>query len=163
MSSVSIFVSEWLLLNAKWTIFSTISWREQLKFWWDNDDDVRFVLDQHSEFDCYSVSLLKQQPVVRYVHPLGHIIRISIQPSNVLTAEATNTNSIFFGLTRSGLELTIYRHRWEHANHSTTDAVRIHIEVYSIVIYFTGYQGQSWLWSYGSWIWKFLCNQSYHQ
>jgi hypothetical protein len=74
----------------------------------------------------------------------GHIILIPSQPSNVLIGKATNTNSIVFGLTRSGLEPTIYRHRGEHDNHSTTDAVRIHIEVYSIVIYFTGYQGQSW-------------------
>jgi hypothetical protein len=36
--------------------------------------------------------------------------------------EATNTNFIVFGLTRSGLELTIYRTRGEHANHYATDA-----------------------------------------
>jgi hypothetical protein len=30
---------------------------------------------------------------------------------------------IVFGLTRSGLELTIYRTRGEHANHYVTDAV----------------------------------------
>jgi hypothetical protein len=36
--------------------------------------------------------------------------------------EKTNTNFIVFGLTRSGLEPTIYRTRGEHANHYTTDA-----------------------------------------
>jgi hypothetical protein len=40
-------VCEWLLFNAKWTIFLAISWREQVTFQ-NNDDDVRFVLDQHA-------------------------------------------------------------------------------------------------------------------
>ena len=42
---------------------------------------------------------------------------------NVLVREATNTNFIVFGLTRSGLEPTSYRTRGEHTNHYTTDAV----------------------------------------
>ena len=42
--------------------FSAISWREQVTFWWDDDDDnddddddddVSFVLDQHTELDCF--------------------------------------------------------------------------------------------------------------
>jgi hypothetical protein len=37
--------------------------------------------------------------------------------------EATNTSFIVFGLTRPGLEPTIYRTRGEHANHYATDAV----------------------------------------
>jgi hypothetical protein len=40
---LSKWVSEWLLFNAN----SAISWQEQVKFQWD-DDDVRFVLDKHS-------------------------------------------------------------------------------------------------------------------
>jgi hypothetical protein len=36
---------------------------------------------------------------------------------------ATTTNFIVSGLTRSGLELTIYRTREKHANHYTTNAV----------------------------------------
>jgi hypothetical protein len=43
----------------------------------------------------------------------------------MLSGEATNINFIVFGLTRLGLELTIYRTRGEHANHYFTDAVRI--------------------------------------
>jgi hypothetical protein len=39
----------------------------------------------------------------------------------VLSGEATNT--IVFGLTRSGLESTIYHTRGEHVNHYTTDTV----------------------------------------
>ena len=42
--------------------------------------------------------------------------------------EATNTNFIVFGLTRSGLKPTIYHTRGEHANHYTTDAVHHVIE-----------------------------------
>ena len=26
-------------------------WREQINFQWDDDDEVRFVLDQHAELD----------------------------------------------------------------------------------------------------------------
>ena len=41
----------------------------------------------------------------------------------MLSGEATKTNSIVFGLARSGLEPMIY-HTWgKHANHYATDAV----------------------------------------
>jgi hypothetical protein len=47
----------------------------------------------------------------------------------MLSGKAPNTNFIVFGLTRSGLEPTIYRTRVEHANHYTSDAVdNIYIE-----------------------------------
>ena len=60
---------------------SAISWREQVNFQWDDDDDdVRFVLDQHAELDFYSASLLKQQSAGRHVTPLRHIIPIPSQP-----------------------------------------------------------------------------------
>ena len=49
-------VSEWLLFNAK---FAAIIWREQVNFQWD-DDEVRFVLDQHTYLDFYSASSLKK-------------------------------------------------------------------------------------------------------
>jgi hypothetical protein len=41
----------------------------------------------------------------------------------VLSGEATHINFIVFGLTRSGLEPTIYYPPGEQANHNTTDAV----------------------------------------
>ena len=44
----------------------------------------------------------------------------------MLSRETTNTNSIVFGLTRSGLEPTIYRTLGEHVNHYTTDVVQNH-------------------------------------
>ncbi len=59
--------------------FSAISWRELVNFQWD-DDEVRFVLDQHGELDLYSPSSLKQQFVGRHVAQLGHIILIPSQP-----------------------------------------------------------------------------------
>ena len=78
----------------------------------------------------YSASSLKQQSVERHVALLGHIILIPSQPvfalspqCCVLSGEATNTNVIVVGLTRPGLERTIYRTRGEHANNYTTDKV----------------------------------------
>jgi hypothetical protein len=67
------------LFNANSAIFSAISWREQVNFQWDNDE-VRFVLDQHAELDFYSASSLKQQSAGIHVAPLGHIILIPSQP-----------------------------------------------------------------------------------
>ena len=43
----------------------------------------------------------------------------------VLSGDPTHTNCIVFGLTRSGLEPTIYHTRGEHANHYTTDVVLV--------------------------------------
>ena len=58
--------------------------------WWD---DTRFAFDQHAG----------QLSAGRHVAPLGQIILILNQPA--------------FGLTRPGLEPTIYRTPSEHANH----------------------------------------------
>jgi hypothetical protein len=70
-----------------------ISWREQVNFQWD-DDEVRFVLDQHADLDFYSASSLKQQSVGRHVAPLGHFILIPSQPMFAL--ERFNQQSIEF-------------------------------------------------------------------
>jgi hypothetical protein len=67
-------VSEWMLFNANSAIFQIYHSKEQVNFQWDDDDEVRFVLDQHAELDLYSVCSLKQQSAGRYVAPLGHII-----------------------------------------------------------------------------------------
>ena len=54
-------VNEWVIVvKPQFSNFSAISWREQVNFQWD-DDEVRFVLDQHAELDFYSSSSLKQQ------------------------------------------------------------------------------------------------------
>jgi len=75
-------VSEWVSDCCLMPIqhFSAISWREQVNFQWD-DDDVRFVLDQHAELDIHSASSLKQQSAGKHVAPLGHIILIPSQQS----------------------------------------------------------------------------------
>jgi hypothetical protein len=43
----------------------------------------------------------------------------------MFSGEAANTNCIVFGLTRSGLEPTIYPTRGEHANQYATDAAKL--------------------------------------
>ena len=43
----------------------------------------------------------------------------------MLSGEATNTIFLVFGLTRPGLEPTIYCTRGDHTNHYTIDAVQI--------------------------------------
>jgi hypothetical protein len=54
------------------------------------DDELRFVLDQHAEFDFYSASSLKQQSAGRHVAPLGHIILIQSQPVCALSLNAAS-------------------------------------------------------------------------
>jgi uncharacterized membrane protein len=46
-----------IVVQRKLSNFSAISWREQVNFQWD-DDEVRFVLDQHADLDFYSASSL---------------------------------------------------------------------------------------------------------
>ena len=99
-------------------------------FQWDDDDEVCFVLDQHTELDFHRASSLKQQSTDRHVAPFGQIILIPSQPvfalssqCCVLSWEATNTNLTVFVFTRPGLEPTIYRTRDEHVTHYVTDAV----------------------------------------
>jgi len=67
------------LFKTNSAIFLAILWQEQLNFQWD-DDEVRFVLDQHAELHFYSASSLKQQSTDRHVAPLRHIILIPSQP-----------------------------------------------------------------------------------
>ena len=115
-----------------------------VNFQWD-DDEVRFVLYQHDEFDFYinNASSLKQQSADIHVALLGHIILILSQPVFALSplyclisGEATNTNFIVFSLTRPVLETTIYRTRGEHANHYATDALR------TVILSFSYFQQQ---------------------
>ena len=59
--------------------FSSYIMREQVNFQWD-DDEVRFILDQHADLDFYSASSLKQQSACRHIATLKHIILIPSQP-----------------------------------------------------------------------------------
>ena len=73
-------MSGWVIVvSRQFSNFSAILWWEQVNFQWD-DDEVRFVLDQHAELDFYSASSLKRQSEGRHVAPLGHIILIPSQP-----------------------------------------------------------------------------------
>ena len=85
------------------------------------------------ELDFYSACSLKQHSAGRRVASLGNIILIPSRPvfalpsyCCVLSGEASNTNFIVFGLTRLGLEPTIYRTQGEHANHYATDEPTIY-------------------------------------
>ena len=51
------YISKWLLFSAN----SAISWREQVNFQSD-DDDVRFILDQHADLDFDSVNSRNNSP-----------------------------------------------------------------------------------------------------
>ena len=59
--------------------FSAISRQEQINFQWD-DDQVRFVVDQHVMLVWHSANSLKQQFADSHVAPLGHIILIPGHP-----------------------------------------------------------------------------------
>ena len=57
--------------------YLAISWREQVTFRQDDDDDdVRIILYQEAFLNLYSIMSLKQQSVSRHMTPLGHIILI---------------------------------------------------------------------------------------
>jgi hypothetical protein len=55
-------IVEWLLFNAKWTIFQL--YQGENKFPSMNDDGVRFVLEQRAELGLCSVNSLKQHAQV---------------------------------------------------------------------------------------------------
>ena len=65
------YASEWVIANS--AIF------QLYHFQWDNDE-LCFVLDQHTELDFYSASSLKQQSTDKHVTPLVHIIPTTSQP-----------------------------------------------------------------------------------
>ena len=75
---VSECVSEWV---SEKPILHFVQLYHGENFQWDDDDDeVRFVLDQHAELDFYGAISLKQQSADRYVASLGHIILLQSQP-----------------------------------------------------------------------------------
>ena len=126
---ITIWVSEWLLFNATSAIVQQYHGENKLlsmRWWWG-----RFILDQHAELDFYGASSLKQQSTDWHVALFGHINLIPSQPAFaftpflLLSGEETNTNFIF-GLTRTVLELTIFRTRGELA---LSRYVHIHIYV----------------------------------
>jgi hypothetical protein len=81
-------VSEWLLFNADAANFQLYYGENKLIFN-KNNDEVRFVLDLHAEFDFYSDSPLKQRSTGRHVAPLGYIIRIQANQFLLFLLNAT--------------------------------------------------------------------------
>ena len=77
MNTIEEWVSDCCLIPV--SDFSAISWWEQVNFQWD-DDDVHFVLDQHTDLDIYNAISLKQQSAGTHVAPLGHATLIPSQP-----------------------------------------------------------------------------------
>jgi len=104
---ISYFTNPWcgeFTKNAKWAIFS-YTMTEQVTFWWDGDE-LGFELNQHTELDFYFASSLTQQSAREDAAPLGRHYSDS-KPTSVCSyslllwsGEATNTNCMFFGLTR---------------------------------------------------------------
>ena len=58
-----------IVVKRQFSNFSAIIWREQVNFQRD-DDEVRFVQDQHAEWDFNRASSLKQQSAGGHVAPL---------------------------------------------------------------------------------------------
>jgi len=50
---------------------SILSCWEENDIKWDDDDDIRFILDKYAKLDLYSAGSLKQQSVSRHIAPLG--------------------------------------------------------------------------------------------
>ena len=108
------FVHSWLSLvfSVLWPVSLLCSFMIAFGFvqrvcQWD-DDDVCFVLDQHTWYDFYTACSLKPQSKGRHVTTIGHIILIPSQPVFALTpqcctlrGEGTNINfkGLWFDLT----------------------------------------------------------------
>lgn len=65
---LQIYLSEWLLFNAKWAIFQLLLRREQVIFCWDDDDDdVYFFPSITGGVGFFSASSMKEQSIDRHV------------------------------------------------------------------------------------------------
>jgi hypothetical protein len=121
-------MSEWLLYNAKWRVFSATECISRLQVvFLLNYDNVCFVLNTTRFnswiFIVYIYMSLKQQSEDRHATPLGHNILILRRPVSAFTfwycmiiRKATNTNCIVFVFYLIRLEHTIYSSRDKHAN-----------------------------------------------
>jgi hypothetical protein len=49
--------SEWFVVLRQFNNCSAMSWREQVNYQWD-DDEVRLVVDQHSQLELHSANSL---------------------------------------------------------------------------------------------------------
>ena len=89
-SATVVVLSEWVIVDLlQMSNLSATLRREHVTFQWD-DDDVRFVLDQHAPLDFYIASWLNQQSRGRHVGLLGSIILIPSQRFFDLTPNAAS-------------------------------------------------------------------------
>ena len=118
--------SKWLLFNTNSAIFQLYHGENKLTF---KEMMMRSTLYWTNTLSwIFSASSLKQQSVDRHVTPLGHITswfwanQSLLFLLNVACLEEKQQIPIsVFGLTRLGLDPTIYCTRGEHANHYITD------------------------------------------
>ena len=104
--------------NFKCTFFSAISWREEITFWWDDDDDyVHLTLNQDTELNFNSASSMKQQSTSIHYLDAEPTSLLLTPYCCILSGKIANTNFKIFVLTRSWLKPMIY-----HTNHYTTYA-----------------------------------------
>ena len=119
---------------------------------------MRSALYQTNQLDFFSASSLKQV-CGQTCHP-NQTHYPDSEPTSLCSfslmlrvqRRSKNVNFTVFGLTRSGLEPTIYLTRGEHTNHYTTDAVKL----FGIV---RAWHSES-LQAYGSLIIKDMCSLS---
>ena len=132
------------------------------------------MLDQHIKFNLYSDSSMKQKSAETHVAPIGHIILIprkAVFPLTrwwyVLGMRSSKYQFDSLVLSNLGLEYTIYRIGaacklsitpqmwfklyWQPVISNKSDKLWI---IYVIFLV----EGL-WPWSYGSWIYNYLCNQ----
>ena len=122
---MSEWVSEWLLFNAKWAIFSHIMKRTSyilMRWWWW----WCLLCTRTTLLVRFSVLAHWNNSQRTYTHyPAYEPTSFSSYSLLLISGEATNTNFIAFGLTRLKLEPTIYHTGARQANHFTNDVVFI--------------------------------------
>jgi len=113
---------EWVIVIIRqFIIFSAISWREEVNFQWD-DDEVRLDLEQHADTTVLRLTCRSTRNTLFWFRAN----QAFLSPyCCVLSGEATNTNFIIFGLTRT---------RGEHTIHYATDVIKDSWKVLSIYI-----------------------------
>ena len=118
---VNEWVSEWVIVvHRQFSNLSAISWRE-VNLQWD-DDEVRFVLDQHAELDFIVLAHWNNSPRVNMPPHADTLFWFRVNQSLLFLLNAAclvekqpiPIYCLWFDPT--GLEPTIYRTRGEHAN-----------------------------------------------
>jgi hypothetical protein len=127
-------MSEWLLLNTNSAIFQLYHDENKLIFnemmmkstlYWTNTLSWNFIVLAHRHWNNSPlIDMSTHSDTLSWFQASKSLL---FSPyCSVISREATNTNYIVFGFTRSGLEPTIYCTRGEHGNHYTTNEPTIY-------------------------------------